>query len=343
MKRLVLLGALVLLVGGTALACIHPPRDYKGTVASTAQKAIIFWREGREELILKVNYALKGEGPAPANLGWVIPVPNKPDSYAVTSPKVFEEAFQLAESYQLPPRGPTNSLSTNLKVEKISVGEYNIAVLQARGPDAARELNDWLVKEDFSPYPVGNMKYYLDRDWTFLAVRINAPEAEKSVAKAGGLRPLRISFAADQIYYPLKFSSGSGEFKVLAHVFTEKALPKTEILAYRLNVLTEAEGGEGLGSSLLASADLRFNKRHWEKAAAAEKQTAKERLEWIAKEDARAETELYRLAQEMQKGKLGRFKKMYLTSFEGHVNGEKNQLSKWKTDLQLSVAKQGPQ
>jgi len=344
MKRLGLLAALVLLAGGTALACIHPPRDYKGTVDSTTQEAIIFWRAGREELILKVNYALKGNAPAPAMLGWVIPVPTKPDNYAVTSPKVFEDAFHLSETYKLPERSlvkedkpPANSLV----LEKVTVGEYDITVLKASGADAAMELNDWLVKEGFSAYPVADMKYYTERKWTFLAVKINKEEAAKSLAKHGGMRPLRISFAADQIYYPLKFSSASAPFQVLAHVFTERPLSPEEVRAYRLLVKTAGPGGRGFGSSRVSEEELRFNKGYWKKLARElddKGKEAQERLELITKEDAKAETELYRLSAELQKSKLGKFAQWYLTSFEGPVNGTNNRLAEWKTDLQLTVA-----
>src|SRR5271155_2837986 len=89
--------ALLLGAVSTLLACLHPPRDYKGTLTATTQEALVFYRDGREDLVLKVNYKLQGDNNLPAGLAWVVPVPNKPDSYALTTPGAFADAFALGE------------------------------------------------------------------------------------------------------------------------------------------------------------------------------------------------------------------------------------------------------
>src|SRR5262249_20505986 len=202
----VLAAALLLAAGAAAPACLHPPRDYKGTLAATTQEAIIFWRDGREEMVLKVNYQLKGDAGLPASLGWVVPVPTKPDAYAVADPKAFEDAFHLAVSKEPPAKGPPrNGPPRGVVQEQVSVGEYDITVLKASGEKAAPELNDWLVGAGFSVYPLENMRFYTDRGWTFLAVKVNKERAAEALRDRGGLRPLRISFASEKVVYPLKF------------------------------------------------------------------------------------------------------------------------------------------
>jgi hypothetical protein len=353
MRRALLLTALALLAGGVAPACLHPPRDYKGTIVSTTQEALIFWRDGREELVLKVNFAIHGgpqmeQGALPANLGWVIPVPNAPDAYAVADPAIFEDAFHLAELYTAKPRSdgqkgpPPNSVDVG---QKISVGEYDIVPVKATGPDAAAALNDWLVKEDFSRYPLENMRYYTERKWTFLAVKVNKDKAAASLATRGGLRPLRISFAADKIYYPLKFSSSSGEFGVRAYVFTERPLADPGALRDR-KLTAQTTAGKGLGSAVVRPDDLRFNKGHWQSMAMARvgvdeatRKAAEERLALIDKGDAKAETALYKMVREMEKGKLGAFKTLHVCLFVGRVNGDGNKLGDWKTDFELEAEK----
>ena len=48
------------------LPCIHPPKGFDGSVLQSSQSAIIFWREGREELILKIQY----EAASSASKNW---------------------------------------------------------------------------------------------------------------------------------------------------------------------------------------------------------------------------------------------------------------------------------
>src|SRR5256885_17047058 len=74
--------------------CLHPLRQYRGSVEATSQQALIFWRVGREELILKVDDRLQAADRTLPRLAWVVPVPARPDGYAVVeSPEIFEEAF----------------------------------------------------------------------------------------------------------------------------------------------------------------------------------------------------------------------------------------------------------
>ncbi len=189
-------------------------------------------------------------------------------------------------------------------VEKVSVGEYDVNVLKASGPEAAAELNDWLVAAGFHAYPLEGMRYYTERKWTFLAVKVNKEKAAQSLAEVGGLKPLRISFAADKIYLPLKLFAAGGEIGLQASFFTESplTLPKDLHGLHPTTYATDHFGsvevtGKPLGKDLTALVD------------------------------------------EVGKGKVGTFKKLYLTRIEGRVNGAGNKLSDWKTDFELEVAK----
>src|SRR5438477_7139096 len=139
MNRYVQLAAgILLLVAGTAYPCLHAPSSYKGSLAETSQQALIFWRNGREELILKVDYRLAAQAALPDDLAWVVPVPAVPDDYRVVSPQIFKEAFELAEaqhekSLRDPRKGLQDLQATNARIiqlASVSVGEYDITPLK---------------------------------------------------------------------------------------------------------------------------------------------------------------------------------------------------------------------
>jgi hypothetical protein len=341
MKRaLQLTASIVVLVAGTAYACLHAPASYKGSVSETSQQALIFWREGREELILKVDYRLAAQASLPDDLAWVVPVPAVPDDYAVVSPQIFKEAFELAEAHRQPERGRKfealgpGEASKVIELARVTVGEYEITPLKATGPDAAAALNRWLSEHGYGEVPQANMQYYTERSWTFLAIKINKEKGAEAMTKEGGFRPLRVSFAADRIYYPLKFSSHQGMFNVTAYVFTEQPVRLTERLDER--GFTQLPM---IGDGLISSDALRWNSTYWQKMPFAEE--AKKRLAMIEKQDAAAETELYRLVQAMGKGKLGKYSKLHLAKFSGEkVNGDGNRLVDWKKDFELEVSKE---
>ncbi len=217
-----------------SLACIHPPRSYKGSVEEKSQQAIIFHHDGREELILKVDYKLtpKSKYGLPSSLAWVVPVPEAPDHYSVEDNAIFEELFKLTDisSIEYGADGtPLKDRSGGIDLlQKVTVGEYEIQPIKAKGKEAGPALNKWLSKNEFGEVPVENMEYYLKNDFTFLAIKIHPQKSNSPMAQAGGFSPLRISFKTKHIYFPLKFSSHQGTFDVTLYVITEKGLPKGE-------------------------------------------------------------------------------------------------------------------
>jgi hypothetical protein len=315
-----------------------------GSVEETSQQAIIFWRDGREELILKVDYRLAAQAALPDDLARVLPVPAVPDDYAVVSPQIFKEAFELAQAHQAKKtaRGDIAALSAEKRdgsvvaLTPVTVGEYEITPLKALGADAAGALNRWLSERGYGEVPLANMQYYTERSWAFLAIKINKEKGSAALKDQGGFRPLRISFAADRIYYPLKFSSHQGEFKVTAYVFTEKPVRLDRGLEERgFTALPMSDGG------LIGEEALRWNGGYWQLMPGDPKQRAeaKKRLELIKKQDVSAETELYRLVQQMGKGKLGKFSKLYLAQFSGDkINGTGNRLVDWKRDFEVAMS-----
>lgn len=392
--------------------CIHPPRGFDGSILQSSQAAIIFWREGREELILKIHYETassadkewklsKGQkarldgtprselyhlmdaqvekftalverrdvagakkaltlmraiwhrmgnkllqtgqapglptdpvtlflnrcineglvsedspwvmefryGTLPEKLAWVVPVPNVPDGYGVVDPRIFSETdslFPRKREEKDIPRGPQPSSGSGPEVRVVSrakVGEYDIQGIQASGEGAARALNEWLKEQGFGEVSTENMKYYVDRGWTFLAIRIDPEKGKPALGANGEFRPLRISFAADRIYYPLKFSSHQGEFDITAYVFTETPVSVSDDLLKK---------GVRLREAVEVEEEQLDSRKH-----------------------------LSKLMGEFRENGMGSFFNLYLAKIGGTVNGHGNHLEEWERDFEIIVPEPG--
>lgn len=211
-------------------ACLHAPKDYKGSVGSSAQEAIAFFKEGREELILRVNYKTSGDGPS--SFAWVVTVPNEPEAYAVAEGPLFEDVFSWANGLlEIPVRSnskETDSLKdepNSLGVElgkQVTVGPYDIQPVRGKGKDAVEGLNGWFEKNGFAALDAKELSYFAEQNFTFLCVKVAPGKDQKSLAGKGELPPLQVSFKTEKLYYPLRLSSNAGEMELNLYTLTAK-------------------------------------------------------------------------------------------------------------------------
>jgi hypothetical protein len=231
MKTLFALALLGLLAAAVAPveSCCMVPANYKGTISQTAQEAVLFFADGREELILKINYKITGDT-LPDKFAWVITVPNTPDAYEVADAKLFEEVFPWAQRLVAPPTKNGDSLGRpaawgvhGLEFGKpVKVGPYTIQPVKALGKEALTGLNDWLADNGFPKEDPSHMEYFVENKFTFLCVKFDPQKNKKAVDSEGGVPPLHLSFKSDNPYYPLRFSSRQGVFDVNLYVLTKK-------------------------------------------------------------------------------------------------------------------------
>ena len=162
-----------------------------------------------EHLILSVSF----EGDA-EDFAWVIPVPNMPE-IAVTDPELFWELsdFTAAESpgggggfwcgfAAAPPPGDGVDV-----IEEQVVGPYATAILSATNATA---LADWLNANGYVFPEEGEeiVSEYIEKEWYFVATKINAIEEDtENVLTEGAIEPIVLSFASDEIVYPLRITS----------------------------------------------------------------------------------------------------------------------------------------
>jgi len=194
----------VLADGGFFLDSMHQD------LYESAQKAVILYGNTTgnstgnytEHLILSVSF----EGDA-EDFAWVIPVPNKPE-IAVTDPELFWELsdFTRTEIHSGGCEGEGAPGDVDVIEEQV-VGPYATAILSSTNATA---LADWLNANGYIFPEDGEeiISEYIEKEWYFVATKINAVEEGTSEALAeGDIEPIVLSFASNQTVYPLRISS----------------------------------------------------------------------------------------------------------------------------------------
>jgi hypothetical protein len=176
-----------------------------------------------EHLILSVSF----EGDA-EDFAWVIPVPNKPE-IAVSDPELFWELYDFTRTEIPPKRGfgcgfaaaPGDQDGVDVIEEQV-VGPYATAILSATNATA---LADWLNANGYIFPEDGEeiISEYIEKEWYFVATKINAVEEDTGYALAEGtIDPIVLSFASEEIVYPLRITSLSATApQVLLYVFAD--------------------------------------------------------------------------------------------------------------------------
>jgi len=190
----------------------------------TAQRAVILYGNSTECLILSVNFESDAE-----NFAWVIPLPDKPE-IAVTDPELFFELSDFtAIEIPSPGFGCFGCLFDNGAgggadgdgvdvIEEQIVGPYATAILSATNATA---LADWLNANGYIFSEDGGevVSEYIEKEWYFVATKINAIDEYTGYAlEHGAIEPIVLSFASDEIVYPLRISSLSTTNETLPEV-----------------------------------------------------------------------------------------------------------------------------
>jgi hypothetical protein len=220
--------------------CFFPDSMYRDLYES-AQKAVILYGNSTEHLILSVSF----EGDA-EDFAWVIPVPAKPE-IGVTDPDLFWELSDFTAT-EIPKggggfgclggatEGDTEEEGVDVIEEQV-VGPYATAILSATNATA---LADWLNANGYIFPEEGEeiISEYIEKEWYFVATKINAmvdidlvryeEEVEEEASEAlaeGAIEPIVLSFASDEIVYPLRITSLSATSpEVLLYVFADHVM-----------------------------------------------------------------------------------------------------------------------
>jgi len=163
-----------------------------------------------QHLVLSVSF--KGDV---EDFAWVVPVPGIP-AINVTDADVFAELsdFTIAA---IPPGPVMPGFGCGVAdvppddgvdvIEEQIVGPYATAILAASNATA---LADWLNANGYLFPEEGHdvIVDYIDKEWYFVAMRVNAvDEGTGKALRDGASDPIVLSFASDDIVYPLRITS----------------------------------------------------------------------------------------------------------------------------------------
>jgi len=196
------------------------------------QQAVILYDSSAvnatQHLILSVSFEGEAE-----EFAWVIPVPGRPE-ISLSDAEVFRELsdFTIRAIPEPPKWGfgcgaadvgpPSDGVDV---IEEEVVGPYATAILAATDPTA---LVDWLNANGYHFPEEGEeiIAEYVDKEWYFVATRINAVDVATGIALAEGLiEPIVLSFPTDEIVYPLRITSLSAKSpQVLLYILADKVV-----------------------------------------------------------------------------------------------------------------------
>jgi hypothetical protein len=175
-------------------------------IMESAQKAIILFSKGTEDLIISPSY-----DDAPERFVWIVPVPSRP-KVRVVEGAIFHELEKAAGRpeiiHEIALGADQGGHATVSVLERKAVGAYEVAVLQCRD---GGELTAWLRSNGYhvTDQAVDPIHEYARDGWTFVACKVRLPKYSKSLRK-GALAPLRLTFPSKTLIYPSRFPPTDG-------------------------------------------------------------------------------------------------------------------------------------
>jgi hypothetical protein len=189
-----------------------PDRDGASVVD---ERALIAWDGAREDILMALRVAGSSDSAA-----WVMPVPSTAqvslgaaeaftELERLTAPRIeFRDSWWPTFSWLGTDEtsegalgaGPPGGVNV---LDRQRIGPFEVTRLAANDPEAAAK---WLADNGF-PHPDGldaNLAHYISDGWQIVAVSL--VPASEGEPLTGDLQPLRLSFAAEQVVYPMRLS-----------------------------------------------------------------------------------------------------------------------------------------
>lgn len=266
MKALAYIIAAATITAAAALvpagACIHPPKGFLAPIDSGAQRGLIFWDNGRQELVIQAGYRVnihKLERAEVTNDGivkglrsfaWLVPLPALPDRYAELEPALFEDLHKFTTIEPRVPaedenEGDERALGIQEESadgvefhEAVKVGAYTIQPIKAKGELGGKELAAWLKDNDFGEVDDRILRYYLQHEYYWLAIKW---AGEADLPADASAKPLQISFKTPRPVYPLKINDKRGEFDLELWLITREAVDISKSSRFGIKVAEQID------------------------------------------------------------------------------------------------------
>lgn len=212
---LIVAGAVSVATPAQACGCGAYIPDAAGAAVAT-ERALIAWNGARQDVVMSFQVSGASESAA-----WVMPVPSAAevaladaelfaDLDRLTAPRVeFRDDWWPTFSWLSTGYGDSDSAvgapapsGVNV-LDRQRIGPFDVTRLAA---DDATTLANWLTGNGF-PNPAGldrNLAAYVAKRWQVVAIKL-VPDGTTG-ALTGDLQPLRLSFDADSVVYPMRLS-----------------------------------------------------------------------------------------------------------------------------------------
>lgn len=196
------------------------------------ERVVLAWDGETERMVLSVDALTEA-----ADAALLIPTP-APAEAALADDDIFDElealiAPELVVEYRWWPDSfgfgfgdePDVAVPGSVTViETTQLGPLEVAVLSA---EDANQLTEWLNEHG---YVMGDgvasaLMPYVAEGWYYVAVRLTT-EAENL---SGALQPIDLSFASEQLVYPMRLSAASADAqRVRTYVFADQQVQRTD-------------------------------------------------------------------------------------------------------------------
>lgn len=252
--RRVRLGWLALTLGAllvTALpaqACgcgIYVPRE--GDTAVPQERALLRWDGATEDIVLSLSV----QGSA-RDAAWILPVPSRA-TVQLGPTTLFAELEALTRpqhrvEWEFGGGGSTGATSAGAGgvtlLERQSIGPFDVSQLAATDASA---LRDWLTTNGYRvPANLDRvMAPYVERGWEYVAVKLTPAGGDGTLG--GALDPLWVTFASDELVYPMRASALARQpVSVFLYVLAE----------HRVTTIQDFGSGRQLYASWVMPAEL---------------------------------------------------------------------------------------
>lgn len=269
MRRAAVIVMLVGLLGGfwlgpePACACLHAKAGLGFPLSAGAQRGLIFFDDGHEELVLNPSYELDTSGSKKrvqddavkgfTKLAWLVPTPSLPTSYKEADEAIFTDLAAFTEEKEIvetdsddekkddgPNIGEDGGDEGIEFLEVLEVGDYTIQPIKATGETGKKDLQAWLKENGFSELDEGVLDYYQGEGYYWLAITL-ALQKGGGLPAGGALKPLQISFETEKPVYPLKVNAGGGIFDLELWVIARKEIDLMRTRVYGIRTAEQRD------------------------------------------------------------------------------------------------------
>jgi len=304
-KRTLILLACVIFAGDAVAGSLCLPIGCKGKALQSDQRGIIFYHKRRQELVIRIDYDIRDADTPITKLGWIIPVPNKPDTTGTANTAAFGELDDFTTPYFVDEKKPPANRGREL-AEDMPRNAPTITPMSAPGKAGVKAVNIWLDRHGLQAIRPEALAYYAARRWFFVAVLFEDPQ---EFPACGRLTPVRIVFDARRIHYPILLCADEGTFDLTLYIFCKGRIDRKELGTFGLT-LVELEPDKMKQSNRIT------------------------RVSNLPKESRRL---FDAVAVDPVLAKLGQGRIFLYRVYAHDMNGTEERISEWETDLQLSA------